>query len=161
MSKQLIQILSIALLCYTASTIQAQSYKAAVGARLGTPISASLKTFVSEKNAFEVYVGFRGNSGTNTVSINGAYLVHHPLDEIIDGLQWYAGGGAGAYFWSNDFLGNEIYFGVQGYGGLDYKVADAPVNITADWSPTFFIGDGFLTGFASGYYSLAVRYVFK
>ena len=39
--------------------MQGQEYKSAAGVRLGIPLSASFKTFLSETNAVEVYVGLR------------------------------------------------------------------------------------------------------
>ena len=42
--------------------------------------------------------------------------------------------------------------------GLDYKFDNTPINISADWVPTIYIGSGYLSGFGGGYGALAVRY---
>ncbi|MFZ1257293.1 MAG: hypothetical protein WAR77_13120, partial [Saprospiraceae bacterium] len=62
------------------------------------------------------------------------------------------------YYPNNDFSSSS--FGLSGCLGLDYKFADYPINLSADWIPTFFI-NGFGDGFGAGYGALAVRYVFK
>jgi hypothetical protein len=151
--------------CFLAATftLQAQNYKTAIGARLGYPLSASLKHFVSETSALEGYVGTRGYSGYRWTNVSGAYLYHRPIEEV-EGLNWYVGGGASVYFWSFDFGFGENFgttsFGVQGYGGLEYSFEEVPLSISADWVPTIFF-NSYLSGFGYGYGSLAVRYNLK
>lgn len=145
-------------------TATAQDYKSAVGLRLGYPWSVSYKTFLGGSNkAVEVYAGYRGFTGYNWFSVNGAYLVHRDIDSV-DGLQWYFGGGAGAQFWGydveNDFTSGT--FSISGYLGLEYTFEDAPIAITADWVPTYFLGSNIGFGFNSfgaDYGALGVRYV--
>lgn len=138
---------------------QAQVYKSAIGARLGYPLAASYKTFINESSAIEAYVGFRGYSGYGWFAVSGAYQKHAPINGV-DGLQWYWGAGLSAYFWNFDFdtTASSTTFGLQGYLGLDYKFANAPISITADWIPTFFFS-GYVNGFGGGFGSLGVRYV--
>ena len=146
------------------------SYKSAIGARLGYPLSASYKTFISETNAIEAYVNFRrwgnlftGGFSYTRIGIGAAYLVHQQLGTNTPGLQWYYGGGAGIalFSYSNDSaFGNadNLGFAVQGFIGLDYKFEDLPLNLSLDWAPTFYIG-GYDDGFAGAAGSLGVRYV--
>ncbi len=156
-------LLSLLFTVFLVTTTEAQSYKSAAGARLGYPLSASYKTFISESSALEVYAGFRGYSAYRWISVSGAYLVHKPI-EGVENLNWYLGGGASVYFWTYDagFLnpGDNTSIGIQGYLGLDYRIPDTPVNITADWIPTFFLG-GYSKGFGGGYGTLGVRYILK
>lgn len=71
------------------------------------------------------------------------------------------------YFWSYDdvWLGSNRYssttFGVMGVVGLDYKFTDIPLNLSVDWVPTFFIGDGYVSGFGGGYGALSARYTLR
>lgn len=141
------------------------SAQSMIGLRLGYPTSVTYKHFLNESNAIEVYGGFRGYTGYRWFNLSGAYQVHKPLPDVTEGLSWYFGGGASVYFWSfgNDFTGGDFSsttFGIQGYLGLDYQFADAPVNLSVDWVPTFFL-NGFGNGFGAGYGSLAVRYIFS
>jgi hypothetical protein len=163
MKKSVLIILSIVFTVCIAANLEAQSYKTAVGARLGYPLSASFKTFLSESSAVEVYAGFRGWSTYSWITISGAYLIHKPFPNV-ENLNWYFGGGASIYFWTwdNAFIdpGDNTSFGIQGYLGLDYRIADTPVNLTVDWVPTFFL-NGYGSGFGGGYGSLGVRYILK
>lgn len=142
--------------------VQGQDFKSAVGLRLGYPLSVTYKTFISETNALEGYVGYRGFGGASFIAANAAYLIHQDIEGEMDNLQWYYGAGAGAYFWSVDFGGgSSTTLGVSGYIGASYTLQENPINISIDWVPTFFINglDGFGTGFGGGYGSLAVRYI--
>lgn len=137
-----------------------QEYDSAIGGRLGFPLSASYKTFISESNAIEVYGGLEFASGFSTFAVNGAYQVHTPLDTA-DGLSWYWGAGAGVSFFTfrNSFIGTTggTTFGAQGYLGLDYKFDDLPLNLSVDIIPTIGFG-GFGSGLGFGG-ALAARYV--
>ena len=153
-------LMTFGLLC--TNDVQAQYYSSAIGARLGSPLSVSYKTFVNETSAVEAYVGFRGYSGYSWVSANVAYQIHNMIGDV-DGLSWYYGFGAGLYFYNfdsgffNDNSSNTA-FSVQGYLGLDYAFAEAPINLTVDWIPTYFI-NGYGSGFGAGYGTLGVRYI--
>ncbi|MEN0050689.1 MAG: hypothetical protein AAF806_26725 [Bacteroidota bacterium] len=155
---------SLLFACLLTNSVSAQSYKSAVGARLGYPLSASFKTFINDSDAIEVYAGFRGFSTSRWVSVSGAYQKHDELSDVLEGLSWYYGGGASVYFWtydfSNDFANTSI--GIQGYIGLDYKFSETPLSLSIDWIPSLFLGrTGIANNFGGGYGSLGVRYVFK
>ncbi len=147
--------------------LQAQVYKTAVGARVGYPVAASLKYFLSQSNAVEFYVAARGYGNYRWGSFNGAYLLHRPLDiEGINGLQYYVGFGGSIYFWNYD---NRAFrdqyartsFGIQGYLGLDLALGDLPLNLTADWVPAIFFGNNLYDtrSFGYGYGGIGVRYI--
>ncbi|MCB0636549.1 MAG: hypothetical protein KDC54_08010 [Lewinella sp.] len=142
---------------------QAQEYRNAVGARLGYPLAASYKQFISESSAIEVYAGFRSWSTYSWFSLSGAYQIHNDLSSVTDGLTWYYGAGASVFFWSfkNTFLDDNstsTTFAIQGYLGLEYTFDDTPLSISVDWVPSFFI-NGYGNGFGGGYGALAARYV--
>ncbi len=141
------------------------TYKTAAGIRLGYPLSASIKQFITDDHALEVYLGTRGFGYGRWINVSGAYLIHSELDEVLEGLKWYAGFGGSAYFWnynnsfvlSNDFSNRS--FGVQGYLGLDFKLKGEPINVSIDWIPTLFLGRVNLNAFSVRYGSVGVRYV--
>lgn len=154
------------LLSLMATSLNAQEYRTAIGARLGFPFSASFKHFISDPGAVELFAGFRGWTYYRWFNVGGMYQHHMPIESVA-GLKWYVGGGASIYFWSYDdvWLGSSQYssttFGVMGVVGLDYKFADIPLNLSVDWVPTFFIGDGYVSGFGGGYGALSARYTLR
>ncbi len=144
------------------NAIHAQSYNSAIGLRLGYPVSVTYKKFLTESNALELFAGYRGNTFYNWFSVGAAYQIHKPINGV-ENLQWYFGGGATALFYSYDSgfdFGDSgsVGIGIFGNLGLDYKFPNTPINLSADWMPTLFVGNGYLTGFGGGYGALSVRY---
>ncbi len=172
--KKLFTILALtyALSCFMTSEVNAQT---AVGIRLGSPVSLSLKLRPNEaQNAIELFVGYRsdkvntvfGNSGWTSISVGGLYQIHKDLDiGDLDGLQYYYGAGASAFIWSYDdgFTNVDDYgsvsFGVLGNAGLDYIFPNNKINVSLDWMPRVFLGSGFNTGIGFGYGALSARFV--
>lgn len=161
MKNSLLVLLTLSCL-FGSEKMQAQDYNMAIGARLGSPISISFKTHLSESSAIEVIAGRRGYSGYGWWNVGAAYQIHKPLGiDGLDGLQYYYGVGGSAYFWNYDnvFLDDTTTsFGVQGYLGLQYTFEDLPITLTADWIPTYFISS-FTAGFGGGYGGVGIRYV--
>ncbi len=160
--KKSIFTLVLALGCFVAA--YSQNYNSAIGLRLGYPVSVTYKHFISEPGAIEVFAGFRSYSGYGWFNIAGAYEHHFPISGA-EGLNWYVGGGASAFFWNfrNSFIGDRgtsTSIGILGVLGLDYKFEDAPVNLSVDWMPLIFL-NGYGSGFGGGYGALSARYVLK
>ncbi len=160
--KKLIFTLFLTTSCIFAA--YSQSYKSAIGLRLGYPLSISYKHFINERGALEGLLGFRGYSFYRSVNVGLTYQYHSPIDGV-DGLKWYAGGGVLATFWSFDkdfFYDNQsnVNIGIAGVLGLDYKFADAPLNLSIDWMPVFGF-TGYRDGFYGGYTALSARYILK
>ena len=158
---------TLALVAACIFTAYSQDYKSAIGLRLGAPSSISFKHFLSEKNAFELFVGYRRYSSyLNFFNVGALYQVHNNINGV-EGLKWYYGGGATAFFWNYDevFYSNDNYngfnLGIMGNLGLDYKFVSAPINLSLDWVPTFVIGDGLYNNFRADYGALSIRYTFK
>lgn len=165
--KKLIFTLAVIFCCVFAAQSQSSDYKTAVGLRFGYPTSVSLKHFFSEKNAVELFVGYRRYwRYASDFRIGGLYLVHTPITDV-EGLKWYVGGGATAIFnlyddvyYASDNYGS-VNLGIMGALGLDYKFADYPINLSVDWVPTFVIGSSAYDGFRAGYGALSARYTIK
>jgi hypothetical protein len=157
---------------FVTASLSGQEYQSSIGFRLGSPVSLSFKTFIGDDSALEFFANYRSESlgsvfNTNyrwtAIGLGGAYQIHNPIDAV-DGLYWYYGGGVSAYFWTYSdevfFEDNSsLSFGLQGYLGLDYAFANAPVNLSLDWVPTYFI-NGYVSGFGADYGALSVRYIF-
>ncbi|HMW40548.1 MAG: hypothetical protein K1X68_12925 [Saprospiraceae bacterium] len=146
---------------------QVQDYKSAIGLRFGYPLSISYKTFINDKAAIEGYAGFRSYSYYSWFNI-GVLYQHHSKISSVEGLAWYIGGGANAFFWSYDdtFYPNasdysSTSFGISGCIGLDYKFKNIPLNLSVDWIPTVSFGGEYLNGFGASYGGLSARYILK
>ncbi|MBN8788097.1 MAG: hypothetical protein J0I84_13485 [Terrimonas sp.] len=134
------------------SNVNAQeggNYKNGIGLRAGggyyDVIAASYKTFVTEPGAIELNLGFRpyaavySNYNQFHLSFSASYQHHFPIGSV-EGLRWFVGGGLTAYntFSSNkDFAGFGL--GLFPTGGVDYKFSNIPLNVSADFRPTFAI----------------------
>lgn len=144
--------LAAAFLMAVQFTATAQSdYRTAAGVKF-YPGGITLKHFISDKNAVEGLAYFNWGG----VRITGLYELHFNI-EGVEGLQWYVGPGAHIGFYgSKHYDGTAI--GVDGVIGLDYKINNAPLNLSLDWQPSFEFGSG--RGFYGGWGGLAIRYVF-
>ena len=140
------------------SGVQAQNYKTAVGARIGYPLTVSGKYFIDESIAIEGNIGLRAFSEYRWIALSAAGLKHKPLD-VLESLNWYYGAGVSIYFWRFENLTTfaSSSFGLQGYVGLDYTFKKSPVNVTIDWTPTFFI-NGYTSGLGTRFGGLGIRY---
>lgn len=144
---------TVVLISVSAGSIKAQDgsgYKNAIGIRAGGGyydlISASYKTFITEQGAIELNLGFRpevyrGLSDYNQfhVAFSAAYQHHFDIKPV-EGLRWFIGGGATVY---NTFSSNKdlrgVGVGLFPTGGADYKFNNIPLNVSADFRPTFAI----------------------
>ncbi|WP_258105024.1 outer membrane insertion C- signal [Marinoscillum sp. MHG1-6] len=89
--------------------------------------------------------------GNNGVGIDALYdFIYRPLGDAP--LNWYLGVGPSLY------LGNVVLLGVAGEIGLAFKIPNAPVSLSADWRPTFYLIEN--TDFHAGFFGLNIRYVF-
>ncbi len=172
--KNLITLVFAALLLaapLTETTAQkSMDYQTAIGLRAGWGVSLTGKHFINDNHAIEGILNYRSFGGFGVswgwMRISGLYLVHQPLDDVIDGLGWYYGGGAYVGFWTGDFdFGvrsdrNSTFIGISGALGLDYTFADVPLNVSVDWIPSFRLTGGG-TGFTGEVGGLAVRYILR
>lgn len=146
------------------SSLQAQNYESAIGAKLGYGLIASYKKFLNEKAAIDLFGGLRWGG----LAAGAYYELHYDIASV-DRLQWYWGGGASFTTWTYNSLGiNDGYYelGVSGVLGLDYSFDNIPLNLSVDWAPTFVVFDswdytGTYNRFRSGYGAFTARYILK
>ncbi len=154
MKKQIILCVVASLIFVSTVSAQSkgQSYTTALGVKLLDGAGISLKHFVNEKAALEG-IGFFWSQGTR---ITGLYELHFDINGA-PGLKWYIGPGAhiGLYNTKN---GGGTWAGVDGVLGLDYKINNAPLNLSADWQPSFEFGTG--RGFTGNWGGFGIRYTF-
>ena len=131
----------------------AQDYRLGLGVRLSnsTPTlnsSFSGKYFITDRSAVEGLVSFGSRFGM------GALLEIHQPFASAPGLRWFYG--AGAYVGWQD---SETYLGPTGVLGLDYKFANAPINLSLDWKPELDIIPDI--NFVPDAFALTVRFTLK
>ena len=159
--QKLIIVLSFVLLAATSFAQETQpgsDYKTAVGLKY-YPGAVTVKSFIKQDVALEGLASF-WNYGTR---FTGLYEITKNITGV-DGLKWYVGPGAHIGFW-NDSWKNKyptrdggIMAGIDGVLGLDYKINNAPIDVSLDWQPSFnFIGYNYFEG---GWGGIAVRYAF-
>ncbi len=145
--------------------VRSQNYRTALGLRLGAPHCISLKRFTGNADAIEVFAGYRYRGRKDSwFNLGGLYEHHSPIAGA-PGLRWYVGGGAAVLFWN--YVDNWPLAGyarttvsLLGALGLDFKLSNAPINLSADWVPIVFLG---YMGpyFGGGYGAIGVRYTFN
>ena len=137
-----------------ASAQKGSSYENAVGMRVefgsnyGTWAGLSGKHFFNENVAGEMMILFGDH-----VTLLEPELQYHGDIANAEGLKWVLGFGPGFAFGNgtSDVL-------LRPLAGLDYKIADVPINFTFDWRPAFVLTHG--TDFNAARFGLAVRYAF-
>lgn len=145
----------------SSASVHAQSrgmgseYKTALGVKF-YPGSVTLKHFVKDNAAVEGLLNFWRYG----MRITGLYEFHDDIRNA-PGLKWYAGPGAHIGFWNkkgNNYYGSNggAYLGIDGVLGLDYKIKNAPINLSIDWQPSFTFGD--YNGFDGGWGGFAIRF---
>jgi hypothetical protein len=156
----------ILLLCLTAGIIllaqtesQAQqTYKNALGGRLGTANGITYKTFISGDRALDFILNFRSNGSESTFRFTGLYEIHNNINNA-PGLRWYYGPGAtvgSRKFKSSDE--SDLLVSIDGVLGLDYKFDGAPINLALDWKPAIEVTPN--TEFDAEGFGLSIRFTF-
>jgi hypothetical protein len=164
----------ISVLFFLAATagFSQSKYRSAVGVRIGNGytdlVSASLKTFLGESpGAIELNLGVKPGYGDNDVfnlSLSASYQYHFDIPPV-DGLRWFIGGGLTGY---HSFSGHSDYrgfgLGIFPTGGIDYKFAGIPLNLSADIRPTIRIAAPRYyeyNNFYPGNFGISARYAFR
>jgi len=132
------------------------NYSSAIGVRLGAPTGVSLKHFISPHGALEA-IGALYWWGA--VNVTGLYEYHGDIGDVT-GLRWLIGGGADLTIFNTAYYGTYTgtAIGVDFILGLDYKINSAPIDISLDWKPSFFV-TGVNHFYGSGG-ALSIRYTF-
>jgi hypothetical protein len=158
MKRVFVLLIALTMLNITISNAQSSSsnsstYTTALGVKF-YPTGVTLKHFISENHALEG-LGYFYNYGFR---ITGLYEIYGDINNA-RGLRWYIGPGAHVGFYNTKYGGGSSA-GVDGVLGLDYKVTNAPLNLSLDWQPSFEFGDNFNNGFSGGWGGFGIRYTF-
>ena len=133
-------------------------YKKAIGVKM-YPSAITYKQFNQQNKAVEILGYFTLDGFRATV----LFEKYSPIADV-DNLSWYIGYGGHLGLWSEEWKKSNpnhsagIALGVDGILGLDYKIKNAPLNLSIDWQPSFnFVGSSY---FESGWAGIGVRYTF-
>lgn len=158
MKKLLFTLVAIATLTtMTLTKANAQGYKNAIGGRFGSANGISFKTALNNNAMLELIGNFRSKNSVNHVQITGLYEVYNPIKGA-QGLNWFYGGGATVGSVKVKGYDGDLYLGLNGVLGLDYKFSGAPINLSLDWIPTLLLTPD--TDFYSGDIGLGIRFTF-
>src|SRR5438128_2659510 len=139
--KKIIPLVSLIGLLVISSRSEAQSmgseYRTALGVKFW-PGGITIKHFIRDDRALEG-IGYFWEHGFR---FTGLYEIHGDINGAA-GLKWYVGPGAhiGVYnedwydhgHWYRDGHGS---FGIDGVLGLDYKINNAPIDLSLDIQPS-------------------------
>jgi hypothetical protein len=140
------------------STSNAQGYRNAIGGRFGTANGITFKTTLGGNKMLDLIANFRSNDGYEYFRVTGLYEIYNPIQGA-QGLNYYygLGGSVGSRTrkWDDK---NQAYLAIDGVLGLDYKFAEAPLNLSLDWKPAIELAPG--TEFDSSGLGLSIRFTF-
>lgn len=136
------------------------SYKAALGLKFIYGVALTGKVFIKENAALEGILRYNGAGGLGSnIAFTGLYEYHAPIKGV-DGLRWYLGGGGHVnhFSWKDSDADAVTTFGVAGVLGLEYKFANLPLAISADWQPAYIISSP--SGFSAENGGIGIKYTF-
>lgn len=116
----------------------------------GSLVGPNIKHFFSNNHALEGSVLF----GSGLTMVQAMYGFHADLGGA-RGLKWYVGAGPGIAFGK----GGGTAFSLAPMIGLDYKIGQVPLALSADWRPRFFMADG-ESAFNAARFALGLRFTF-
>ena len=134
------------------------SYQTALGVKFW-PGAITIKHFIQDDRAIEG-LGYFWDHGFR---FTGLYEIHGDINGA-EGLKWYVGPGAHIGVYSDAWYDNGHYYnsgslslGLDGVLGLDYKINQAPIDLSLDFQPSLEL---LSHPYFSGWGGLAVRYTF-
>ncbi len=144
-------LIIFAFICIAAAGATAQEYKTAFGAKFytgdGSIGGLNIRHSTAEHTALEGSLLFFSGG----VGLEGLYEYQAPVAGA-QGLQYFLGGGGMLGF------GDETKFALRLTGGIDYKFADAPIDVSLGFDPFFYLAPSTGSNLALG---IGLRYVIK
>jgi opacity protein-like surface antigen len=156
----------VLMLIVVITTSNAQNFsKNALGLRLGNNdgigAEISYQRGLSATNRAEIDLGWQNSNNVSAVKLTGLYQWVWQID---NGLNWYAGAGAGLISWSNSNnipKDSGVLFNAAGAIGLEYSFKDTPIQISLDLRPElYFATGGYRNSNFGNQLTLGVRYKF-
>lgn len=156
-----VPVLLFAFICFAVAGVNAQTYRTALGAKFyagdGSIGGINIRHASAPNTALEGSLLFFSGG----IGLEGLYEYQGPINGA-PGLQYFVGGGAMLGFGTgpryNDNHNNSTAFALRLTGGVDYKFADAPINISLGLDPFFYLAPSTGSNLALG---IGLRYVIK
>lgn len=130
-----------------------QTYKSAIGGKLGYGLVGSYKYFISPKSALEGYLGF---GWYNSGFIGGLNYNYHIQIPDVKGLTVPIGAGAmiGSYGGGASIIVPAITLNI----GVEYAFTDMPLTLGVEYMPALGFANGY-NGYLPGFASIVGRYI--
>lgn len=148
-------VLSLALICFGLSSLQAQTYNTALGAKFyvgnGSLGGINVRHSLAPNTALEGSLLF----GSRAIGLEGLYEYQGPINGA-PGLQYFVGGGGLLMIGTASHDDDNVGFALRLTGGLDYKFEGAPINVGLGFDPIFSIAPHTGSSLTLG---IAFRYV--
>jgi len=119
----------------------------------GTDVGFQYKTKVQETTAFQGQFAF----GSGWVAFGADYQYEQAFPEV-EGLAWYAGGGAQLNI-ATSSGGGDALLGILPQIGMEYKIPAVPLAAHLDYKPYFGIAGG--GGVNGGRFTIGIKCAFK
>ncbi len=149
-----VSVLLFAFICLAAGA-NAQTYQTALGAKFytgnGSVGGLNIRHSTATNTALEGSLLFFSGG----IGVEGLYEYQGPINGA-EGLQYFVGGGGMLGFGTG--RRNETSFALRLTGGLDYKFADAPINVSLGLDPFFNLAPSTGSDLRLG---IGIRYVIK
>lgn len=152
-------VISTVFFLFNVGKINAQSYDAALGLRLGFPTGLTGKFFISETDAIEGLLFFDFRNDVQSIGITGLYERHADPFNIPELLLFYGiGGGLGVWTHDGENSGG-LAVGLDAIVGIEYNIPEVPINVSLDIKPNLQLIPN--VGFGNINAALSVRYIIK
>jgi hypothetical protein len=152
-----VPLLLFTFICLAITTANAQTYQTALGAKFytgdGSIGGLNIRHMASSNTALEgSLLFFSGGLG-----IEGLYEYQGPITGA-EGLNYFVGGGGMLGFGTGRYNNNSTSFALRLTGGVDYKFADAPIDVSLAFDPFFYLAPSTGSNLSLG---IGLRYVLK
>ncbi len=150
-----VSVFLFAFICLAVAGANAQTYQTALGAKFytgdGSVGGINIRHATTTNTALEGSLLFFSGG----IGVEGLYEYQGPINGA-EGLQYFVGGGGLLGFGTGH--NNGTTFALRLTGGLDYKFADAPINVSLGLDPFFQLAPTTGSHLALG---IGLRYILK
>ncbi|HEY8658063.1 MAG TPA: hypothetical protein VIL78_03455 [Hanamia sp.] len=156
-----VPLLLFAFICLAVTAANAQTYQTAVGAKFyvgdGSIGGINIRHMTATHTALEGSLLFFSGG----IGVEGLYEYQGPITGA-EGLNYFVGGGGMLGFGTgpryNGYRDNSTSFALRLTGGVDYKFADAPIDVSLAFDPFFYLAPSTGSNLSLG---IGIRYVIK